>query len=475
MPVARDVVSHAAQRPNRVALRGVERVRTYAELAADIDTAAARMWAIGVRPRQVTAVDLADPVDMLTAILAADLVGAVPLVCDPAWSAEHRDAVLETVRPDHHVHTTSAPPREVSGYEPWTARPDDLAWAGFSSGSTGRPRAVVRTRGSWTGSYPAAQKLAGMTPDDRILVPGPLVSSLFCFAALHGLAVGAEVIVTGRWRPGVVRELLPGVDVVHAVPHMLEQMLTALESSSDGSCPATHRIRTVLVSGAALLPGLRERAAALGIALVAYYGAVELSFVAVDADGTGLRPFDGVEIELRSVDGNDTVGEVWVRSPWIARRYLGDVAGPFRRDDAGWASVGDLAELSADTLRLRGRGDGAVITGGATVVPEDVETVLAAVPGVRDVVVTGIPHDRLGSVVTAVIEAGDSPVSRRLLEETARTQLSAAQRPRYWLLVETLPRTAVGKPARAAISEGLRTGALRVRPLGPGSHEDAHG
>ncbi|NED96117.1 AMP-binding protein [Phytoactinopolyspora alkaliphila] len=471
MPVARDVLAHAAQRPDRVAVRAIGHARTYAELAADIDDAAGRMWATGVRPGQVVAVDFAEPADMLAAILAADLIGAVPLVCDPAWSAGHRDDVLETIRPDHHVHVASG---ETSAYQPWPARPDDLAWAGFSSGSTGRPRAVVRTRGSWTGSYPAAQKLAGMTPDDRILVPGPLVSSLFCFAALHGLALGAEVIVTGRWRPGVVREFLAGVDIVHAVPHMLDQMLTALESSGDGSRPAPHRIRTALVSGAALLPGLRERAAALGIALVAYYGAVELSFVAADTDGTGLRPFDGVEIDLRRADGDDTVGEVWVRSPWIASRYLGGASGPFRRDDAGWASVGDLAAVGADTLRLRGRGDGAVITGGSTVVPEDVESVLVAVPGVRGVVVTGTPHGRLGAVVTAVIETGDPPVSRRLLEEAARSHLSAAQRPRRWLVVENLPRTAVGKPARAAISEGLRTGTLRTRPLGPGAHEDTY-
>jgi acyl-CoA synthetase (AMP-forming)/AMP-acid ligase II len=223
-----------------------------------------------------------------------------------------------------------------------------------------------------------------MTSDDRILVPGPLVSSLFCFAALHGLAVGAEVMATGRWSPGVVQDLLPGADVVHAVPHMLERMLSGIEQSTAERGPG-HRVRTALVSGAALLPGLRERAAALGIELIAYYGAVELSFVAVDAAQIDLSSLERPQPAAVHVDGNDTVGEVWVRSPWIAHRYVGDAAGPFRRDDAGWASVGDLAELGHDTLKLRGRGDGAITTGGSTVVPEDVEAVLAAVPGVSGV------------------------------------------------------------------------------------------
>src|SRR5690606_5658448 len=148
--------------------------------------------------------------------------------------------------------------------------------------------------------------------------------------------------------------------------------------------------------GAGLDPVQRERAAASGLELVAYYGAVELSFVAVDT-GDGLRPFPEVDVAVRPQPGT-SLGEVWVRSPWVSQGYLAGARGPLRRDGA-WATVGDLAELpdgagpapatsavplgsGSGPLVLRGRGDGAVLTAGATVVPEDVEAALRPVPGV---------------------------------------------------------------------------------------------
>ncbi|MEK8225169.1 hypothetical protein NKG05_02080 [Oerskovia sp. M15] len=109
-------------------------------------------------------------------------------------------------------------------------------------------------------------------------------------------------------------------------------------------------------------------------------------------------------------------------------------------------------------LVLRGRGDGAILTGGATVVPEDVEVVLRAIPGVEDVVVVGTPHRRMGAVVTAVVQCADRPGLRAHLERVARASLSAAQRPRRWYGVRELPRTPSGKAARGAISEALLSG-----------------
>ncbi|WP_129669552.1 AMP-binding protein [Phytoactinopolyspora endophytica] len=510
MPVAEQVRSRAAERPDRLALRSPSRTCTYASLAADVDAAAVGLLERGARPGGLVAVDVAEPVDMLTVLLAADTIGAVPLVCDSAWSQEQRSAVLDAVAPEIHVRERPRPEAEQERRPPperYVPHPEDLAWAGFSSGSTGRPRAIVRTRESWIGSYPAAEKLSGLSWSDTVLVPGPLVSSLFCFAALHGLAAGAEVIVTGRWSPRAVREVLSEVDVVHAVPHMLDQMLTWIEDQGPEASQRRNRPRTALVSGAALPPGLRERAAAAGVGVVAYYGAVELSFVAVDPDGAGLRPFDEVEIDVRPTGDEATLGEVWVRSPWVAEGYLGGATGPFRWDDDGWATVGDLAELPPPmimntnrsystvsvhdhgSIQLRGRGDGAILTGGATVVPEDVEAVLAAVPGVAGVVVVGMPHEQLGAVVTAVVEVADiergaagddaendgadggdtsmdgTPVTRALLESVARRELSLAQRPRRWFEIDRMPRTAVGKPARAAISEGLASGTLNARPV----------
>lgn len=456
-----------------MALRTPSGTRTYAQLGAEIATGAAALSARGVGPGSVVSLALADPNALLAALLATDALRATPLVGDASWPGPQRAAVRETIRPD--VEVTEWPLAISAAHQPvqlGPASPTDHAWAGFSSGSTGRPRAVLRTRASWTASYPAVEKLVDLTSDDTVLVPGPLASSLFCFGALHGLAAGATVAVTGRWSPPLVRPFLGEAEIVHLVPHLLEHVVTELEGRNDG------RLRVAIVGGAALPNGLRERAAAVGVDVVFYYGAVELSFVAVDTDGRGLRPFDGVEIDVRPVGEMADVGEVWVRSPWTADGYLAGATGPFRRDDGGWVTVGDLADLPGGSsagdrladhidppLRLRGRGDGAIVTGGATVVPEDVESVLSAVPGVAGAVAVGVPHDRLGAVVTAVIEADGAGVARSVLDDAARRGLAMAQRPRRWLQTDRLPRTPAGKPDRAMISCGLADGSLDVRPV----------
>ncbi|QFY09474.1 AMP-binding protein [Nonomuraea phyllanthi] len=483
MPTAEHVMRHAAERPSRLAVCGPKARLTYAELADRVQGAARHLLGRGAGPGTLVAIGLRDPVALLTAALAADLAGATPLVGDPSWSRARWSRVLtpETAAAETPAADVSAPPPATdtvldvpapfaaglvvdvplpyaSGPPVWhEPKPQDLAWACVTSGSTGRPRAIVRSRASWTDSFEHLSELAGIGRDDVVLVPGPLVSSLYAFAAVHALATGATALLPGR-RPSTAQAA--GATVVHLVPHLLPDLLARAGS-----------LRAAVVGGAALGPGPREQAARAGVRVMSYYGATELSFVAADIDGGGLRPFPGVEIEVRLPGAEERrapLGEVWVRSPWLAEGYLGDAAGPLRRDGDGWVSVGDVAEpyRSGGALRVRGRGDGAIQTGGATVVPEDVEEVLRKVPGVADVVVVGTPHPSLGAVVTAVVEAEQAaPPPRALLEAAARDGLDAAQRPRRWHAVPSMPRTPAGKPARALIAARLADGDPLIRRL----------
>ncbi|MFI7705334.1 class I adenylate-forming enzyme family protein [Nonomuraea sp. NPDC049480] len=454
MPVAEHVLRHAAVRPARLAVRGPLGERTYGELADDIDGAARHLRDRGVRPGSLVAIGMADPVALLVAVLAADLAGATPLVGDHSWDRRRWARMIGAAAVDLLI-DAPLPYADGPAVE-HAAAPGDRAWACFSSGSTGRPRAVVRTRASWTASFPHLSDLAGIGPGDVVLVPGPLASSLYAFAALHALSTGATAVVPGRWPAASLAEHLGRATVVHLVPHLLPAVL-----AEPGA------LRTAVAGGAALDPRSREAAASAGVEIVSYYGATELSFVAADADGGGLRPFPEVEIEVRPRTGS-VLGEVWVRSPWLSEGYLGGAAGPLRRDGDGWMTVGDVAHpyRLGEVLRLRGRGDGAIQTGGATVVPEDVEEVLRKVPGVGDIVVIGSPHPSLGSVVTAVLEAdGASPPPRALLEAVARSGLDVAQRPRRWYAVPSLPRTQAGKPARALVAAWLASGDPGVRRL----------
>nr|WP_244954172.1 class I adenylate-forming enzyme family protein [Spelaeicoccus albus] len=325
--------------------------------------------------------------------------GDVPLVTDPRWSRTQRDAVV-----------AAAVSADVT---------EDIAWATLTSGSSGSPRVVLRSARSWAESFDAVATLLNAGPTDSVALPVPPVSSLTLFSMAHALAGGPHPIL------GTDRQT--DATCLHGTPQSLRAVLDS------GALPHLH---TALIGGSRLDPALRRRAEASGIDVRAYYGAAELSFVAVD-DGNGLRPFPGVELSRRA-------GELWVRSPFVATGYAG-APGPLRRDGA-WATVGDRVEPVNGGMRLLGRADDAILSASATIVPDEVEAVLRSIPGVRDAIVFGLPNGLVGSLVAAFVELeGDASEAIRA---TVGVHLAPAHRPRQWF-TGVLPRTGSGKPARA--------------------------
>ena len=400
------------------------------------DTAARR----SVLPGAVVPIFERTALDAFIVALAVKEAGGIPAVGDQRWSPEYRAGLVGAVDGA----TASVP-----------------GWATFSSGSAGSPRVIIRTDASWSDSFDTVSALAGLSGADTVLAPSPLASSLSLFAAAHALATGIGL----RLSCGTddLADDIAQATALHSTPQVLRRVVDAIEAG------AAHGIRVALVGGSHLDASLRARAEALGIRVIGYFGAAELSFVAVDADGSGHRPFPGVE--LRDVDG-----ELWVRSPYLATGYLagmGERSGPLRRDEFGWATVGDSVETgdsvesgdSAGTFRFPGRRDGAIQTASATVIPEDVESALRSIDGVDDAVVFGIPagaHDGIGALVAVVIEPtpGRPAPPARVLRESARARLTSSHLPRRWFVAEALPRTSSGKPARARIHEDAVSGRL---------------
>ncbi|WP_348788742.1 class I adenylate-forming enzyme family protein [Leifsonia sp. NPDC080035] len=344
-----------------------------------------------------------DPAEggLLERLRAVRAAGDAPLVGDPRWPAAQWDAVRATAaaaRPGH-----------------------DIGWATLTSGSSGSPRMVLRTEESWAASYHAVSGYLRAAAGGTVALPAPPASSLTLFSLAHALGGGP-------------RPLLGAVDDAATCLHGTPQALRAV---LDRGVPCG--LRSALVGGSHLDGALRAHADAAGIRVTSYYGAAELSFVAVD-EGDGLRAFPGVELRIHD-------GVLWVRSPYIAAGYArGDGSGPLRRDGE-WASVGDRAALDGGRLRLLGRADDAILSASATIVPEEVEAVLRAVPGVRDVLVFGLPREPVGALVAALVEA-DGVVPLPELRAAAAARLSPAHRPRRWY-AGPLPRTSSGKPARA--------------------------
>jgi len=312
-----------------------------------------------------------------------------------------------------------------------------------TSGTTGAGRTILRTARSWTDSFPTVSRLTGLTAASRVWLPGPLTATMNLFAAVHADWAGAHLV-----------DALAEATHLHLTPARLDALLGA-DARLSG--------RVIVVAGDALDTGLRRRAETAGATVAHYYGAAELSFVAWGADRECLRPFPGVEVDVRQ-------GEIWVRSPYLALGYasgasdlggasgasdLGELSGPLRRDESGFATVGDRGRLvdaqqkAPGRLVVHGRPD-SVTTGGATVLLAEVEEALRAAGLRGQVAVIGLPHPRLGQVVAAVLtDATDREPAR-----AAATDLGAG-RPRRWFVRAVLPTTAAGKVDRSALAAEL--------------------
>lgn len=387
---------------------------TYGELAAEIAEAVDELHAAEADQRRdhggidVLAVADTDPLATLIACYAALVADRPVLVTDP-------DQPVPAI----------------------TTLPAGAQLLLTTSGSTGKPRVIARTWESWRASFEPFSEITGIAGDDTVALTGPLHTSLHLLAALHTLWVGATL--TDR---------VLGATVMHCVPSVLDALLRDEDTTE-------RTVRLAVIGGAPLTTGLADRARAAGIELVEYYGAAELSFVAARRYRRPLQPFPGVEVQTRD-------GVLWARSPYLSLGYAG-APGALRVDDEGFASVGDLGGFVGESLAIRGRGDAAITTSGATVLAEDIEASLLELPGVRAVAVVGIPHERLGEIVAAVMEVAPGTRGAQLRTE-ARLRLQTAALPRRWY-VATLPRTSAGKIARAAIRAGLIDGTLDAQPL----------
>jgi acyl-CoA synthetase (AMP-forming)/AMP-acid ligase II len=289
-----------------------------------------------------------------------------------------------------------------------------------TSGSTGGARSVVRTTRSWFESFPAVASLTGLSEGARLWLPGPLGATMNLFAAVLARHLGADRVRT-----------IEEATHAHLTPHQLDRLL-----EGGARLAGVH----LTVAGDRLSRRLHDRAVQAGAEVAHYYGAAELSFVGWGSHEHDLRPFPGVEVEVRR-------GELWVRSPYLSQGYDG-TPGAFRTDEHGFATVGDRGAFSGGVLTVHGRGGDSVTTGAATVRVADVETVLRAATA-GEVVALGVPHRTLGHVVAAVLTERDDLLRARA---AARDGLDAAQRPRMWFHLEVLPLTAAGKVDRAELA-----------------------
>ena len=358
------------------------------------------------QPQSLSPVDTRDTQAALTEALAIRANGGVPLLIDPR--APINPELLAT------------------------PVPAAAAWAALTSGTTGAPKIVVRSAHSWQVAFEPLNTELGLHPIDGLWMPVHQVSSMALFSAAWAHDSGFNLVIPQPHDLGLTR-----ATVAHVTPIWLDKLVRYLEAEE----PST--IRAVLVGGDRLAPALAARAQEVGLRVITYVGAAELSFVAWDT-GSGLRAFSGVN--LRIVDD-----QLWVASPQTALQVIGGSLSRCVDQGIEWVTVGDRVRERPDgVLEFLGRVDGAILTAGATVVPGDVETVINAHPEVTASLVLGQPDAMLGQRVVAWVE-GTADLTE--LRTWARSRLPKAAQPVQWRRVDHLPRTVSGKIRRVVPEE----------------------
>lgn len=329
-----------------------------------------------------------------------------------------------------------------------------------TSGTTGPARVAMLPAAALDAHVAAsARVLPPLQPGDRWLVCLP-AHTIGALAALwRVLVAGASLAVLPRFDPAAARALMAeGATHVSVVPAMLAPL-------AETSSPPPRGLRCVLSGGGPLSREAAAAALAQGWPLWQGWGMTETcSHVAatpVDEDwapGIVGRPLPGATLDL-----DPAGGRIRITGPMLMTGYASaDGAAGAGLEADGSLLSNDLGAWEPDgRLRLLGRADTVIVSGGVNIHPEAVEARLLECPGVDEAGVTGRPDPRWGQCVVAFYAGAAEPEA---VAAWARDRLPSAERPRRFIRLARLPRNAMGKISRAELAQvGLEA---EAGPLG---------
>ncbi|HVY10162.1 MAG TPA: AMP-binding protein [Mycobacteriales bacterium] len=362
---------------------------------------------------------------------------------EQAWAAG--DAVLPV---DPH-----APPAVVDNLLA-AMRPDDPVEVGVAlviatSGSTGEPKGAQLRREALDASIDAAHARLGREADDVWLscLPWHHIGGLQVM--LRARRLGIPLVVHDRF--DTQRFAAAEATLTSLVP---TQLAALLDAGVD-----LRRFRAILLGGAAASASLLARARAAGAAIVTTYGMSETAGGCV-YDG---RPLDGVQVKVL------TDGRLAIRGPMLMSGYRGRADLTAQALAGGWLHTSDLGTVEDGTVTVTGRFDDVIVSGGENVVAGAVATAIGTHPAVTDVAVVGIPDERWGHRVVAVIEATEPVPTLEELRDWCRGVLPAASLPRQVVVVAALPRLPSGKADPAAVARLAGQATPTSQPVSPTS------
>ncbi len=483
---------------------------SYAELDRLSDNVAARLVALGVEPGDPVGIQLPNVPEFVTALFGILKAGAVAMpfnvlnkgpeiayflgfsaaravITTGSALAEARIGAQQAGIEHVFVHGRTDPPAGVRAFEELTAEPDgpapyvlrdpaDTAVLLYTSGTTGKPKAVELTHFQLFMNARGHVQCFDMDADSRTIAVMPLFHALGLSGILNAnLLAGGAVILLAKFDATRVLESVQEhrATVLHGVPTMYHALLdhprvAAYDHSSLRACGSAGA-----AIAAELLDGFERE---FGVLITEMYGLTEAGPLATANLPTRRKPYSigtpiwGTDVQIwdehgeRLGRGKDHIGEIVIRGHNTMAGYLHNAAATAEAFAGGWLHSGDLGYQDEDGfLFIVGRKKELIIRGGYNVYPREVEEVLYQHPDISEAAVLGRPDDRLGEEVHAFVtlRPGRSTTPEEIIAFVEQ-RVAVYKYPRTVTIVDALPKSSTGKILKRQLA-----GIPDPRPLRP--------
>ena len=499
MNLGQNLKVNAKKFPETIALQDSSRSYTYPQTNARVNRLANSLLSLGLVKGDRVAVLLENSIEIIELYLAAAKAGIVIVPInfrlvgpEIAYITNNSDAKafvvhdqfaaevdrvkdeLGNIAPDNYFIVGN--PRD--GFRPYeelisngTDREPDVQVAAedtwiliYTSGTTGKPKGVIRSHASHISFYLINAVDFGFNEHDFCMNVMPLCHINSTFFTLTFLYIGAGVYVhpAQSFRPEEILEIVERekITFISLIPTHYNLILNAPEDALKRDVSS---IRKLLCSSAPVRKSMKEAIMDYfkGVELYEGYGSTEAGIVTVlkpeyqmkKLGSIGFETLGTEFVKILDRDGNEVpdgeVGELYSRGPMLFDEYYKLPEKTAESFVGGWFSAGDMARKDADGFyEIVDRKDNMIITGGENVYPSEVEEVVGGHPDVFDAAVIGLPDDKWGERVAAVvIKKAGAELDETSLRDYCKDKMAGYKRPKdvFFIEADAMPRTATGK------------------------------
>jgi fatty-acyl-CoA synthase len=362
-------------------------------------------------------------------------------------------------------------------------KPGDMIQIQFTSGTTGKPKgACLHHRGLINAARFAARR-AGLPEGGVWASAMPLFHIGGCSSGEFGaFTARGTFVMQPAFDAGGMLDLIETERAVHL--HAVPTMLHAVLENPDFSRRNLTSLRTIMSGGSPVPATLVRRVRdVLGCRFTITFGQTELNGVICqthpeddpDRQATTIgQPAPQMEVKIADPATGEVrplgqTGEIWARGYQTMLGYFNssELAESALTSD-GWLKTGDLASMdAAGYLHITGRLKDSIIRGGENIYPREIEDVLSMHPGVQQASVVGVPDEKWGEVVAAVVrlQPGAARPEAIDLYQHCRSMLAGYKAPVQWFFVDEFPMTSSGKVQKFTLRDRIVAGAMASEPF----------